>query len=330
MGRHISRTEAASPVRRYHLRGSVLLRLSAALFLGVLLLGTPGSAGAAAGEAPAVDLQALDRLVEGTGKELEQMFRLHNAFVEATERMFDCVPDYSRANFLMRVVEGAPGEVVDYLREIDFDPVEFDVIARHCLFPSRSLAVRPGLTGRYVFPGKINGVTLPFLVDTGASGVAVSAKDAQRAGLVWGRRNKVRTAGGLTIAFETVIDRLELGPKSLSLKKVKGMIIPDFEGDALFGTPLLGQYLDMHTVGPVLFLQAKQFNSDAARRVSRMVRALLARFHILHNECGNALLRTAATLSCLSVDPASGRVPEAVKKRIGEKYGPVMTALRLD
>ena len=65
--------------------------------------------------------------------------------------------------------------------------------------------------GHYVANGKINGETVTFLVDTGATSVSVPAHLANQLGLVPMCRGIARTANGnVEIAF-TKIDTLQLG-----------------------------------------------------------------------------------------------------------------------
>ena len=306
-------------------------RLTAVVLAGLLLAAVPAAA-ADDKETPPADLEALERSVG----ELEVLGQMYGVYLEAMQRLFDCVPEYSWPNFMDRVVTLPPEEVVEYLGRIDFDPLEFDVVARHCLFPSRSLAVRLDDRGQYVFAGKINGVRVQFLVDTGANAVAVSSLDAARAGLVRDEMVKVNTGGGWTVSYKTVIDRLEVRPR-LVLKGVKARINPKLRlfgkgeegGGAVFGTPSLGRSVDMRTVGSTLFLQAKRLDTGMARRVSQTVRALLVAFHVMQNECGAPLPDKEEAKRCLSADLETGQVPDEEAEVLREKYAPIIEALQL-
>lgn len=66
--------------------------------------------------------------------------------------------------------------------------------------------------GHYVAPGRINGIDVTFLLDTGATYVAVSSSLAERAGLQRGMPMQSRTANGVVRSWLTRIDRLQLGP----------------------------------------------------------------------------------------------------------------------
>ena len=65
--------------------------------------------------------------------------------------------------------------------------------------------------GHYIANGEINGARAEFIVDTGATDVAVSAEVARRAGLVAGPAVAVTTANGRATAYVTRIDELKLG-----------------------------------------------------------------------------------------------------------------------
>jgi aspartyl protease family protein len=65
--------------------------------------------------------------------------------------------------------------------------------------------------GHYVANGEINDQTVTFLVDTGATTVAVPQHIADRLGLKKGASFQSQTANGLSLSYQTNIDRLVLG-----------------------------------------------------------------------------------------------------------------------
>lgn len=67
----------------------------------------------------------------------------------------------------------------------------------------------------YVATGAINGNEVTFLLDTGATIVAVPEGLADRLNLKKGSRHTVATANGEAIAYFTIIDELRLGPITL-------------------------------------------------------------------------------------------------------------------
>lgn len=88
--------------------------------------------------------------------------------------------------------------------------------------------------GHYVMSGSINGVDVNFLLDTGATDVAIPERIASQANLVPGQRARAMTANGVVDTWRTSIDRLQLG--EITLNNVRASITPSM-GD---GTILLG------------------------------------------------------------------------------------------
>jgi len=92
----------------------------------------------------------------------------------------------------------------------------------------------------YVANGRINGKTVTFLLDTGATDVVVPEPLAQKLGLRRGNRSYAHTANGTVIVYSTRIDRLDLGV--IHLRDVRASINPAMEGQAiLLGMSALGQ-----------------------------------------------------------------------------------------
>lgn len=65
--------------------------------------------------------------------------------------------------------------------------------------------------GHYVADGEINGVKVTFLLDTGATDVALSSRLAQELGLKRGAAGQVITANGPALAYETRLASVRLG-----------------------------------------------------------------------------------------------------------------------
>jgi aspartyl protease family protein len=64
--------------------------------------------------------------------------------------------------------------------------------------------------GHFVSSGQINGQTVQFLLDTGATDVAIPAKVADTLRLKRGMPVTVNTANGRSEGFRTMIDRLQV------------------------------------------------------------------------------------------------------------------------
>lgn len=107
--------------------------------------------------------------------------------------------------------------------------------------------------GHYVATGFINGVAVDFLLDTGATNVAVPAHIAEEIGLNFGPPRKVYTANGVTEAYMTEIEEISLG--DISLKYIEADITPNMSGDeVLLGMAFL-RYIDFSQQADVLTLK---------------------------------------------------------------------------
>jgi len=107
--------------------------------------------------------------------------------------------------------------------------------------------------GHYVASGLINGVPVTFLLDTGATDVAVSQRVAKQAGLEQGRAVPVQTANGIVTAYLTRIDRISIG--DIELADVRASINPSLGIDeVLLGMAFLKR-LELTQKGDTLTLR---------------------------------------------------------------------------
>ncbi len=92
--------------------------------------------------------------------------------------------------------------------------------------------------GRFHAWVRVNGIEIRFLVDTGASLVALTSADARKVGLAPGKaRSKAMTAGGEIEIAPVTIERLAIGP--ITADKVDAAIVEELP------VSLLGQsFLD--------------------------------------------------------------------------------------
>lgn len=89
--------------------------------------------------------------------------------------------------------------------------------------------------------GSINGNDITFLVDTGASTVAVSKRFADKAGLKVTGQIATETANGTAVGYSTRIETLKLG--DIELHNIRAIIIPDLSGEeALLGMNVIGRF----------------------------------------------------------------------------------------
>jgi len=92
--------------------------------------------------------------------------------------------------------------------------------------------------GHYVAEGRINGEPVVFMLDTGATQVAIPEAMARRLGLERGAAVQVSTANGLAVGYRTRLDRVGLGP--IELADVPAILTPGMTGEvALLGMSFL-------------------------------------------------------------------------------------------
>ncbi|HET9404022.1 MAG TPA: TIGR02281 family clan AA aspartic protease [Burkholderiales bacterium] len=91
--------------------------------------------------------------------------------------------------------------------------------------------------GHFVTVVAVNGVSMRFMVDTGASLVTLSSGDAKRAGINYlsGQKAVLQTANGTTAAFRVKLDTVRLG--DITLNDVDGVVV---EGNVMGELGLLG------------------------------------------------------------------------------------------
>ena len=88
--------------------------------------------------------------------------------------------------------------------------------------------------GHYVASGEINGRPVTFLLDTGATWVALPSGLAQELGLKRGAAITLQTANGAAAAYQTRLDRVRLGP--IEMRDIGALIADGMDAD----TVLLG------------------------------------------------------------------------------------------
>jgi aspartyl protease family protein len=92
--------------------------------------------------------------------------------------------------------------------------------------------------GHYVTSGTINEQNVVFLIDTGATNVAIPEHKAKRLGLRSGRAIQVSTANGRTTGHQTIIEHLTIG--KISLYNIRAIITPNLN-EILLGMSALKQ-----------------------------------------------------------------------------------------
>ncbi len=108
--------------------------------------------------------------------------------------------------------------------------------------------------GHFYLSGRINGLAVDFLVDTGATTVSVGEDTAARIGLPQGRPVTVGTANGSITAAESAGHTLSIG--SLTVRDVRVITLPRHRGPALLGQNVL-RHLDVTQMSDVMVLRAR-------------------------------------------------------------------------
>ena len=77
----------------------------------------------------------------------------------------------------------------------------------------QSVTLSPDQSGHFVTMGSINGGSVRFIVDTGATLVALQASEARRLGIDYlkGQRAQVQTANGVAAVYRTKLDTVRIG-----------------------------------------------------------------------------------------------------------------------
>ena len=106
----------------------------------------------------------------------------------------------------------------------------------------------------YLTDGTINNKPVTFLLDTGATDVAIPSALAKKLGLKRGAKGAAHTANGVTTTYRTNIDVLKLG--SITLYDVDASITMGFTGDEiLLGMSALKNVEFTHRNGTLVLKQ---------------------------------------------------------------------------
>jgi len=107
--------------------------------------------------------------------------------------------------------------------------------------PQKEVILQRNAYGHYVSNGTINGKTVVFLLDTGASDIAIPASIADEMGLQRGREILVKTANGNTRAYRTRLDSVAIG--DIALYGLDATILDNITGrEILLGMSFLKHF----------------------------------------------------------------------------------------
>jgi aspartyl protease family protein len=120
----------------------------------------------------------------------------------------------------------------------------------------QSAAILKGADGHFWAQAEVNGAPIRFLVDTGATAVALTPDDAERLGLdvrdlKYGQR--VTTATGRSRAAAVTLETLSVG--EARLQNVSALVIEDGLDTSLLGMSYLGRLSGFEATRETLFLR---------------------------------------------------------------------------
>jgi clan AA aspartic protease (TIGR02281 family) len=102
-----------------------------------------------------------------------------------------------------------------------------EMLRRRATSTAHAVQIARGKAGEFALYAKINGVTAPMVIDTGATSVVLTWETAKAAGLpleLLEYNVDVETAGGHTKAARLTLDRLAIG--KLVERSVPALVVP--------------------------------------------------------------------------------------------------------
>ncbi|MDB5800890.1 MAG: hypothetical protein JWL63_1829 [Rhodocyclales bacterium] len=120
----------------------------------------------------------------------------------------------------------------------------------------QSITLVADLQGHFIAAGSINGAPVTFLVDTGASSVALTTQQAKMAGIDYtaGERGYANTANGVVQTWRVMLDKVTIN--GLTLQNVEGTVLPAGSNVALLGMTFLNR-LNMSREGNTMILKRR-------------------------------------------------------------------------
>ncbi|MFO7553456.1 MAG: TIGR02281 family clan AA aspartic protease [Haliea sp.] len=117
----------------------------------------------------------------------------------------------------------------------------------------REVVLQRNRFGHYVTSGRINGEPVVFMLDTGATGVAIPENIARRLKLERGRAFRTQTANGIAVSYATRLDRVSVG--DITLGNVSAGIVPGLQtSEILLGMSFL-KHIEFTQRGDQLILR---------------------------------------------------------------------------
>ncbi|NML24209.1 TIGR02281 family clan AA aspartic protease [Zoogloea sp. G-4-1-14] len=121
---------------------------------------------------------------------------------------------------------------------------------------SESIVLQGDSRGHFHAQGAVNGVAIRFLVDTGATSVALGRSDALKAGVAYtrGEPRVMETANGQARGWLVSLDSVRIN--GITLRNVPGVVLEVDMPQALLGMSFLNR-MDMRREGGALYLRQR-------------------------------------------------------------------------
>jgi len=117
----------------------------------------------------------------------------------------------------------------------------------------REVVLQRNKFGHYVTSGEINGQAVEFMLDTGATGVAIPAAVARHLGIRRGQAFPTHTANGVTTSYAARLERVSVG--GIELQGVQAAITPGLQSQQiLLGMSFL-KHIEFTQRGDTLILR---------------------------------------------------------------------------
>jgi aspartyl protease family protein len=156
----------------------------------------------------------------------------------------------SKNGLFLSIIWLCLGAIIYYLADNIQNPNKM-----HALGTEAVVVLKRGLDGHYRAEALINGQKVNVLVDTGATGVAISQAVADRLQLKSVSAIRTATANGDAVGYLVRLESVKLG--GLEANNVSASIAPGLQGDVLLGMSFLGRmdvrlYKGEMTIKPVI------------------------------------------------------------------------------
>lgn len=131
-----------------------------------------------------------------------------------------------------------------------------EVMPRQAMLDPTRIEVPLGPDGHFHLTAELNGASVRFIVDTGASALALSPRDARRAGIDLDRlvyAGQARTANGIVPTATVRLDRVAIG--DIVDENVPAMVIQADIDRSLMGMDYLRRFARISFEGDTMILE---------------------------------------------------------------------------